>query len=207
MLQNLVFNFSNQKLLHLYEDITNRVRLFEFDEDALSELATCQKKAFVGSAEEIEDFVKFNKKQVPLVRGKEKFLPNSFVWRIPYTAGGFVHRRMSLLISSGIYSVWEKSFNAKTREQLDISLKKTIEAKQSLDTNLGALFKLIALAWILCVHMLFIEIFVSRKNRILRVWLVIQRLISIANLRTRCFFVKVRLSLLSKIPNFIKTSC
>jgi hypothetical protein len=183
----------NKELVPLHDDIKNRMRLFEFEEDAMTQLGTCgEKRAFVGSAEEIEDFIKFNSNRVSFVRGKEKFLSHGFVWRIPYTSGGFVQRRMSLLISSGIYSVWEKTFYAKTRDELDISLKKTIEVKQSLDTRLGALFKLIALAWSICITVFVIEILMSGNNGSMRVWLVIARMICLPHLRINKSFGRVR---------------
>jgi hypothetical protein len=73
MLQNFIFTFSSQKLLNLHEDITNRVRLFEFDEDALSQLATCQTKAFVGSAEEIEDLSSSTRTECLWLEGRRSF--------------------------------------------------------------------------------------------------------------------------------------
>jgi hypothetical protein len=51
---------------------------------------------------------------------------------------------MAGLLSSGIWHVWVKVFYAKTRDELDPSLKKTIEIKQGLDTNLGAMFQIYA---------------------------------------------------------------
>jgi hypothetical protein len=154
------FGFS-EEILALKNGIESKLRLFGYEEDALVALATCQKKAFVGSVEEISDFIKFNRNRISLLRGKEKFLPHGKVWGIPYFAGGYVHRRMSQLISSGIYFMWEQTFYAKTRDELDISLKKTIEVKQSLDTNLGALFRIVALFWAFGFAMLCIELLLS----------------------------------------------
>jgi hypothetical protein len=62
------------------------------------------------------------------------------------SAGGFLRRRMAGLLSSGIWHVWAKVFYAKTRDELAPHLKKRIEIKQGLDTNLGALFQIYAFA-------------------------------------------------------------
>jgi hypothetical protein len=118
-----------------------------------------RKNAFVGSTEEVVDFLKFNRNHVFLETGKERFLTHSFVWQIPLNSGGCVQRRMSHLISSGIYWVWERVHNnAKTREHLYISLKKTMEKKESLDTKLGALFKLL-----LCSSSICFSVFVAES--------------------------------------------
>jgi hypothetical protein len=53
---------------------------------------------------------------------------------------------MAGLLSSGIWNIWAKVFYAKTRDELEPGLKKTIEIKQGLDTNLGALFQIYAFA-------------------------------------------------------------
>jgi hypothetical protein len=158
---NDVGDYTNDFLTFI-EEISERMHLYEYEEDVISQLAPCEKKAFMGSAEEIDDLLKFNRNRVPLVRGKEKCLTHSVGWRIPALSGGYIRRRMSYLISSGIYSLWEKLFYSKTREELDLSLKKTIETKQSLDTNLGALFKIVVLAWLLSMVLFFLEILISK---------------------------------------------
>ena len=151
----------SKKVLEFYLDILNRIRIYEYEEDALARISKCnQKNAYVGDAEEIEDFLKFNKKKVKLGKGRDKFLAHNKFWIIPYYAGGFVHRRMAQLLSSGIYHIWEKIFYRKTREELDISLKRTIETNQSLDTNLGVLFKITGLGltagiFVFCIEILF----------------------------------------------------
>ncbi len=132
--------------INRHRKITERIRVFEREEDALAQLATCRTAAFVGSSEEIQDFDKFNQKKIKLGRGKVKFLLHNFNLVIPDHAGGFPKRRMAGLLSSGIWHVWAKVFYAKTRDELEPALKKTIELKQGLDTNLGALFKIYAFA-------------------------------------------------------------
>ncbi len=116
--------FTGYTGIDFIHDIIDRMRLFEYEEDALTQLATCEKKAFVGSVEEITDFHKFNQNSAGLARGKEAFLSHNLVWKIPLKAGGFVHRRMSQLISSGIYHFWGATFHAKTRDELDLYIKK-----------------------------------------------------------------------------------
>jgi hypothetical protein len=153
---------TNQVLTNFYNDVKDRIRLFEYEEDALVQLTACEKKAFVGSSEELEDFLKLIRNRVGLGRGKEKFLSHALYWQIPAAAGGFIHRRMSQLISSGIYYIWEEAYYAKTRDELDPSLKKTIETKQSLDTKLGALFKIIFLELSLCISVFCFEVLLSK---------------------------------------------
>jgi hypothetical protein len=166
------------KKLAFNNAIRARLRVFEYEEDALTQLSKCGKTAFVGSAEEIVDFLKFNRNRVQLVRGKEKFLPHTFAWRVPYSAGGYVHRRLSQMISSGIYHVWEETFYAKTRDELDISLKRTIERKQSLGTNLGALFKIVILAWAFCLFLFVTELLLSSTYYIYQSYCLILRVLS-----------------------------
>ena len=159
-----------EKLKFYYDEILRRVRLFEYEEDALEWISNCnKKKAFVGSAEEIEEFLTFNKQKVNLRKGRDKFLTHSNSWQIPQYAGGFVHRRMAQLISSGIYHIWEEVFYTKTRDELDISLKKTIEVKQSLDTNLGVLFKITGLGLAAGTFVFCIEIVISMVPKPFRI--------------------------------------
>jgi hypothetical protein len=54
----------NDNLGELKNSIVGRLRMFEYEEDALAVLASCGKKAFVGSAEEVVDFLKFNHNRV-----------------------------------------------------------------------------------------------------------------------------------------------
>ena len=144
-----------------YTDILDRIRIFEFEEDALTQVGKCTEKiAYVGSADEIEDFLKVPSQKVKLRKGQDKFLPHRKYWNIPFSVGGFVHRGMAQLISSGIYHIWEKVFYAKTRDELDISLKKTIDAKQTLDTNLGVLFKVVGLGLAISTLVFCIEILI-----------------------------------------------
>jgi hypothetical protein len=103
----------------LRTDIMNRIRVFEYDEDALVRLSTCKYTAFVGSAEEIDDFLKCNQNMVKLGKGLVKFLPHNFYLVISYYAGGYAQRRMAALLSSGIWDTWKSVFYAKTRDQLD----------------------------------------------------------------------------------------
>ena len=162
------------EVLESYSDILQRVRIFEYEEDALEQIGNCNaKKAFVGSAQEIEDFIKFNRNRVKLGKGRDKFLPHFNFWKIPDYAGGSVHRRMAQLISSGIYHVWEKLFYSKTRAELNISLKKTIETKQSMDTNLGVLFEITGLGLAVSTVVFCIEILIlmKRKSMELSNWL------------------------------------
>jgi hypothetical protein len=138
------YKIDEGEYLAMHQDIFDRVRLFEYEEDALASLGSCGTKAFVGSVEEIRDFLKFNGGRVKLGQGKVPLLPHNYYWRIPYFSGGYVQRRMTYLISSGIYHVWEKVYYAKTRDEIEPSFKKTMEMKQSLDTSLMALFKILS---------------------------------------------------------------
>jgi hypothetical protein len=65
-----------------------RIRVFEYEEDALSKLATCKKDAFVGSDKEIEEFTEFNRNRVKLMKGKVKFMPNNYYWSFPFSTVG-----------------------------------------------------------------------------------------------------------------------
>ena len=144
-----------------YHHFLTRVRIFEYEEDALDRISNCkEKKAFVGSAEEIEEFLTFTKQKVKLRKGKDKYLSHNNYWNIPNSAGGFVHRRMAQLLSSGIYHIWKKVFYRKTRDELDISLKISIETKQSLDTNLGVLFRIICLGLAVSFFVFSIEVMI-----------------------------------------------
>jgi hypothetical protein len=64
---------------------------------------------------------------------------------------------MAGLLSSGIWHVWVKVFYTKTRDDLEPRLKKTIEIKQGMDTNLGALFHIYAFAVTVAVAVLIME--------------------------------------------------
>jgi hypothetical protein len=183
------------------DDIKARLEVYDYEEGVLAQLATCEKKAFVGSAEEIDDFLKFNKNKVKLVRGKEKFLSHGFAWHARPKAGAYLRRRISQVISSGIYHAWEDSFYAKTRDELDISLKKTIETKQSLDTNLGALFKIIILAWSCCLGFFFIEVLLSSKKHVWHLCLGVKGIVVAAGNQMQLAFSHSRLQLQSTITN------
>jgi hypothetical protein len=148
-------------------NITRNTRVFEREEDALAQLATCRKVAYVGSTEEIQDFDKFNQDRIKLGRGKFKFLLRNFYLVIPDLAGGFLRRRMAGLLSSGIWHIWAKVFYAKTRDELGPGLKKTIELKQGMDTNLGALFQIYAFALAFAIAVFTAEILYS----LLRKWM------------------------------------
>jgi hypothetical protein len=151
-----------------YSNIIKSIQVFVREEDALDVLASCEKNAFVGSVEEIADFLEFNRNRVSFGKGKEKFLSHGLIWRIPHLSGGYIHRRMSLLISSGVYKVWERAFYAKTRDELDISLKKAImrTSKQSMDEKLGTLFKIVLLALSFCIVLLCIEVLLSKSYKV-----------------------------------------
>jgi hypothetical protein len=153
-------NASEDEINH-HANIIQGTRVFEHEEDALAQLATCSKIAFVGSTEEIQDFEKFNQNRIKLGRGKVKFLLHSFYLIIPDSARGFLRRRMAGLLNSGIWHVWAKAFYAKTRDDLEPGLKKTIEIKQGLDTNLGALFQIYAFAAVFAVAVFTTEIIYS----------------------------------------------
>jgi hypothetical protein len=148
----------SENFRYRHSSVTINTRVFEHEEDALAKLATCNKVAFVGSTEEIQDFDKFNQDRIKLGRGKVKFLSHNFYLIIPGWAGGFLQRRMAGLLSSGIWHIWAKVFYAKTRDELEHGLKKTIEIKQGLDTNLGALFQIYAFAVAFAIAVFTVEI-------------------------------------------------
>jgi hypothetical protein len=148
-------------VLDFYTDVTGRIRVFEHANELLLNLGMCRNTAFIGSDEELVAFQKFNRNRVKGGIGKTKLLPRNIYWKIWYSSGGYVQRRMAQLLSSGIWHAWKDVFYAKTRDQLDPALKKTVETKQSLDTKLGALFKILVLAAVLSLLVFFTEVICS----------------------------------------------
>jgi hypothetical protein len=92
---------------------------------------------------------------------------------------------------------------SKTRDELDISLKMTIETKQSLDTSLGVRFKIVLLTWFICLAIFFTEIMYAWKCYFLNTYLRVQALIAstILQVQKRLGIVLLTLRLgLYKIP-------
>jgi hypothetical protein len=126
-----------------YEEYYNRTFIHHSAEGVFHFLSDCSKKrAFIGFKNEIEEFMKYGDAKEVFAFGKDEFLSVEYFWQIPYGIGGYLHRRMSSIISSGICGLWESIYYSKNRNDLDLSLKVTLEKTQTLRSKLGALFLL-----------------------------------------------------------------
>ena len=144
------------------QSLISQLLIFPFKEDVYEYLEDCnQKRALVGLSIELENFIKSPIVQQSFGYGKDQFLPFNYYWQIPYAAGGYLHRRMSSIISSGIDQVWEKINWRKTRNELDESLRRTVEREQGLNTNLAALFKIVLIGEAIALFVFLMEMLIK----------------------------------------------
>jgi len=142
-------------------EIRKRLHLFLDSGAAFNYAAKCDQRAFVGNSEQISEFFEFSNNQpngYQMLLGKDKFLTTSTLWVFPYFTGTYVQECMGKLIDSGIYKMWEDVSHAKTRNQLDPSLKTTIENKQSLRSNLGSFFTIAVIFQFMAISIFLIEL-------------------------------------------------
>jgi hypothetical protein len=156
-----------------YADYYNRTFILPSPQKVFQFLRDCsEKRAFIGFQNEIEEFMKYGNAKEVFAFGKDNFLPVEYFWQIPYAVGGYLHRRMGSIICSGIGGMWESIYYSKTRNELDLSLKVTLERAQTLQSNLGALFMLHILGLGVASAVFLFELLISSNwaNRILEEW-------------------------------------
>jgi hypothetical protein len=122
-------------------NIKRNTRVFEHEQDALAQLATCRKVTFVGSTEEIQDFNQFNQERIKLGHGKVKFLLHSFYIIIQDSAGGFLRRRMAGLLSPGIWHIWPMCFTPRPETSLRLVSRKQLKSSREWIRILGLCFR------------------------------------------------------------------
>ena len=162
----------DKKQVKEYNELSDKLLVFPDQLSILKYLLSCKRRAFIGDKSELDDFIKFSKSRpgaYPLTAGKDKYLKTNLFWQFPYAAGLYIRLRMSHLIQSGIYKMWENIYNARRRDELDVSLKQTIRYKQTLQTNLGPLFKILVLLQfiafvIFLLELIFEKLYLMIKN-------------------------------------------
>jgi hypothetical protein len=120
--------------------------------------------AFVARKDELADFMRSAGKEDTLAYGKDEFLPFYYYWQIPLAAGGYLHRRMDILISSGIEDFWKRVSRGRKKDRSEESLSETGDG---IGSNLAPLFKLVLLGHILSALAFTSEILLSALRRLL----------------------------------------
>ena len=152
----------------VFNNIYESINVYPNKYESRLALKSCSKNAFVGTKEELEEFMSFPESATTFAYGKDNFLTSYNYWQMPALVGRYFHRRMASLINSGIHQMWENIYFKKFQTINVPSAKATDHhqnQKQGLRGKLAALFKFVIIGLTILIGIFQLEIIVGHLEQ------------------------------------------